>query len=210
VRKALVGPALALLLAVASPAALRVSLVGGYAAALQWRSAQDFGISAAAEFDLASFLAVGARFTYASVPIPAPSDTSAVLSQGRLTLMPAVLFLQFRWPGGGKIKPYLAVGGGYSFNSHAMAAAAADDWAAVGFRVEESVDSTTAVYAAAGLDYAVGSRLDFTVHAQIVVSPLAGTWSLTDAATGFKSSGGLSGGNGLNSVVAGIGLKYQF
>jgi hypothetical protein len=27
---------------------------------------------------------------------------------------------------------------------------------------------------------------------------------------GLKASGSLSAGNGLNSIVAGIGLKYQF
>lgn len=209
-KKALIAAALILTCALASPAAVRVSLMGGYAAALEWSAGQDFGISAAAEFDLASFLAVGARVTRASVPIPASSSSTKGLSQGRLTLIPVALFLEFRWPGAGKLKPYIAVGGGYSFNSHEPAAAVREGWDLVGFAAEEKVENTTAVFAGAGLDYSLSPRLLFTVHAQIVVAPLSGTWTHTDTATGLKAIGNLSSGNGLNSVLAGIGLKYQF
>jgi len=210
VNKALIAVALMLACAVASPAAVRISLMGGYAAALEWSAAQDFGISAAAEFDLAGFLAVGARLTRASVPIPASTSSTSGLSQGRLTLLPIALFLQFRWPGAGKLKPYLAAGGGYSFNSHKPAAAVKEGWDLVGFSVEEKVENTTAVFAGAGLDYSLSPRLLFTVHAQIVVAPLSGTWTHTDSATGLKATGSLNAGNGLNSLLAGIGLKYQF
>ena len=209
-KKALIAVALILTCALASPAAVRVSLMGGYAAALEWSAGQDFGISAAAEFDLAGFLAVGARLTRASVPVPASTSSTKGLSQGRLTLIPVALFLQFRWPGAGKLKPYIAAGGGYSFNSHEPAAAVREGWDLVGFTAEEKVENTTAVFAGAGLDYSLSPRLLFTVHAQIIVAPLSGTWTHTDTATGLKASGDLSAGNGLNSVLAGIGLKYQF
>ena len=204
--------ALALMLgcAVTAPADVRVSIMGGYAAATQWSSAHDFGISAAAELDLTNFLAVGARLTRSSVPVPAGASSNAELSQGRLTITPVVFFLQFRWPGAGRLKPYLAAGGGYSFNSHALASEATDGWDLVGFSVEEKVENTAAVFAGAGFDLAVGPRLFFNVHAQIVVAPLSGTWTLTDTLTGGKATGRLSASNGLNSLVAGIGLKYQF
>lgn len=195
---------------VASPAAVRVSLAGGYAGALEWSAAHDFGVSAAAEFDLTGFLTIGARVSRASVPVPASSASTKGLSQGRLTLLPAVLFVEFRWPGEGRLKPYLAAGGGYSFNSHDPADAVKEGWELVGFTVEEKVENSTAVFAGAGLDYSVGPRLFFTMHAQIVVAPLSGTWTHTDAATGLKAAGTLSAGNGLNSVIAGIGMKYEF
>jgi outer membrane protein W len=210
VKKALIAVAFILTCAVASPAAVRVSLMGGYAAALEWSAGRDFGISAAAEFDLAGFLAIGARVTRTSVPIPASSSSTKGLSQGRLTLIPVALFLQFRWPGAGKLKPYIAAGGGTSFNSHAPAAAVKEGWDLVGFTAEENVENTTAVFAGAGLDYSLSPRLIFTAHAQIVVAPLSGTWTHTDTATGLKATGNLSAGNGLNSVLAGIGMKYQF
>ncbi len=208
-KKAAIALALILVAAVAAPAAVRVSLIGGYASALEWKAAQEFGVSAAAELDLADFLAVGARFTLSSVPIPAVT-TSSGLSQGRLTLVPAVLFLQFRWPGKGRFKPYLAAGGGYSFNSHSLAAEAIDGWDAVGFSIEERLGNTGVVYAGAGFDLSVGPRLFFNFHTQIIISPLSGTWTLTDTDSGFTKAGDLSGTNGLNSLVAGIGLKYQF
>lgn len=196
--------------AVAASAAVRVSIMGGYAAAMEWSSAHDFGISAAAELDLTNFLAVGARLTHSSVPIPAGASSGTELSQGRLRITPVALFLQFRWPGAGRLKPYLAAGGGYSFNSHVLAAEAAAAWDLVGFSVEEKVENTTVVFAGAGFDLAVGPRLFFNVHAQIIVAPLSGTWTLTDTVTGEKATGSMSGSNGLNSLVAGIGLKYQF
>jgi len=210
VRRASIVLALVLLSAVAGRAAVRVSIMAGYAAATQWSSAHDFGISAAAELDLTNFLAVGARLTRSSVPIPAGASSGAELGQGRLTMVPVALFLQFQWPGAGRLKPYLAAGGGYSFNSHALAPEAADAWDLVGFSAEETIANTTVAFAGAGFDLALGSRLFFNVHAQIVVAPLSGTWTLTDSVTGLKATGDLSGSNGLNSIVAGIGLKYQF
>ncbi len=208
-RKTSFVPALLLICAVSAPAAIRVSVMGGYAKALEWSGAQDFGISAAAELDLADFLSLGARLTRASVPIPAETSSSG-LSPGRLTLFPVCLFLQFRWPGAGRLKPYAAVGAGYSFNSHTPSADMADAWDRVGFAIEEKVDGSTAVFAGGGFDLGLGSTLFFTLHAQIIITPLSGAWTLTDTVTGAKTTGSLSATNGLNSVVAGIGLKYQF
>jgi len=208
-RKTFLALALLLIGAVSAPAAVRVSLMGGYAKAFEWSGAQDFGISAAAELDLSDFLSLGARLTRASVPIPAETSSSG-LSEGRLTLLPVCFFLQFRWPGAGRLKPYIAVGGGYSFNSHTPSADVADAWDRVGFAIEEKIDGSTAVFAGAGFDLSLGPRLFFNVHAQFVVAPLSGTWTLTDTVTGVKTAGDLSATNGLNSVVAGIGLKYQF
>ena len=211
-RKALpaLAPAVALILAFGSArpagAAVRVSLNAGFASALQSSDGGGWAAAAAGELDLNPFLALGLRISRAEFAIKG-SDSG--LGRGRLAVIPVEAFLQFRWPGSGSFKPYLSVGGGYAINSSTLQADVVSSWNAVGFRPVDSIGNAPAFTAAAGFDLAVGSRLFLDVQVRILIATAPGTWSLTDVATGLRAGGSMTG-QSLNSVAAGLGLKYGF
>jgi hypothetical protein len=206
VRRTAVALVLILIAAPAAPAAVRFSLAGGYASALEGNDGGGWGVSAAGEFDLNRVLAVGLRLTTTSVSI---AGAEGYLSKGGVAALPVVLFVQLRWPGSGGLRPYLELGGGYSFNKASMASAITDAWDLVGFAAAESIKGSPAVLAGAGCDFAVGSRLFLFAHIQALIATANGSWSLTDSATGLKLAGDIQG-QILNALFAGFGLKYQF
>jgi hypothetical protein len=205
-RRTIIALALVLSAVPAAPAGVRLSLTGGYAAALEANDAGGWGASAAGEFDLGRALAVGLRLTRIAVSI---QGTEGFLSQGQVSVLPIEIFLQLRWPGSGRLRPYLEAGGGYSFNSAALAPAVAEAWDLVGFTASESVKGSPAFFAGAGCDFALGSRLFLSAHVQAMIAKADGSWSLTDTATGLKLAGDIQD-QSLNAIYAGLGLKYLF
>jgi len=206
VKKTVIALVLILACAAVSRGEVRASLMAGFASALDRGEGSGWGASASGEIDLNSFLAVGLRVTRASLPLKR-SDNG--LGKGELTLTPVEIFLQFRWPGQGRFKPYLGVGGGYSFNSHALSPSVTDDWVSVGFAAEEKVENSPVALAGGGFDFAVAANLSVFAHVQVYFVTVKGTWSLTDAATEQTISGSLDEEN-LNALVAGVGLKFRF
>jgi outer membrane protein W len=206
VRKTLIALLVILGCAVVSPAAVRASLMAGFASAIARNDGAGWEASASGEIDLNSFLAVGFRAARTSLPL---GQSDSGLGNGRLTLIPVEVFLQFRWPGKGRFKPYLCVGGGYSFNSQSLASAVTNGWASVGLTAEEKVENSLVALAGGGLDFAITPRLLIFAHAQVYFVPVNGTWSLRDSATEETISGSLAEEN-LNAVVAGAGLKFRF
>lgn len=128
------------------------------------------------------------------------------LSQGTLKVMPLMLSLQYRMKVGAKLFPYLTVGVGYYINSFDLEIG--NEWLALGYEINDEVDSGLGFHAGLGLDYFFSPAMAFTLDARYVMANLKGTYSIRELVTGITNSGGFD--IPLNHFVVGAGLRFLF
>jgi len=131
------------------------------------------------------------------------------LSDGKLGVTALQLSLKGSFPLNDKMTPYAVGGVNYHLNSFSLDDGPAAEWEALGFSVEESVDSGIGFHAGLGLDYSLQPQLIVNLDVRYILATGTGTWKLTEAVTGTQTGEDLDD-LGLSAVVATVGLKYCF
>jgi len=189
------------------PLGIGVGVAGGYAKPSNdlYSGGMAFGLCVSIGF--MKYLAVeitGQNFN----PRVEPSDQG--LSKGKLSIIPIQLSLQARYPiSGGRIMPYLELGGGYYLNKFSVDGDLAGDWERVGFTLEEKVESTAAFHFGAGLDFYVIRNLSLGLGFKYCLAKMNGKWSLIDSASSIEVSGELPDLK-LNPLMLGLRVRYIF
>lgn len=130
------------------------------------------------------------------------------LSEGKLAVMPVQLSVQGRFPmKGGRLIPFVEAGAGYYINKFSLDSGLASDWAALGFDMEESVESVVGYHFGAGVDFFVSGKISLGAEVKYCIATAQGTWRLADAAGGAEASGELKD-LGVGPLAFGIRLKY--
>jgi opacity protein-like surface antigen len=130
-------------------------------------------------------------------------------SKGKLTVMPVQLSIQVRLPVTPRFIPYIHGGGGYYLNSFALDGEIIDTWDALGFNVEEKIESSIGYHFGAGLDLFITGKISISADFRYCMVKSKGSWSLTDQVSEAITSGDLENLN-LNTMMFGAGLKYYF
>jgi opacity protein-like surface antigen len=131
------------------------------------------------------------------------------LSDGKLSLIPLQVSLQGRFPVGEKFVPYLGAGLGYYISSFEIDSEISDDWNALGFDIEEKVESALAYHISLGIDYFFTSNLALNAEVIYTLADSEGSWSITDQVSGTQASGVIEETD-FDNFMVGIGLKYYF
>ncbi len=130
------------------------------------------------------------------------------LSDGKLAVMPIQLSLQGRFPmSNGRLVPFIEAGGGYYLNTFNVDSGIVSDWNALGFDIEESVESAAGFHLGAGLDYFISRNICLGAAVKYCMATAKGSWSLTDTASGTEASGDLKDLK-TGPLAFGIRLKY--
>jgi len=131
------------------------------------------------------------------------------LSAGKLTFTPLQVSLQGRFPVGENIVPYVGAGLGYYLSSFEIDSEIADGWNALGYDIEEKVESVLAYHLGLGIDYFFTSNLALNAEVIYTLADSEGSWSITDQVSGTQASGIIEE-IGFGNFMVGIGLKYYF
>lgn len=131
------------------------------------------------------------------------------LSPGKFTFTPVQVSLQGRFPVGEKIVPYVEAGVSFYLNSFEIDSEIADGWNALGFDIEEKVETALGYNLGIGIDYFFTSNLALNANVGYCLSEAEGTWSITDQASGTQATGDFPGLH-FSNIMLGIGLKYYF
>lgn len=130
------------------------------------------------------------------------------LSEGKLAVMPVQLSVQGRLPmRGGRLIPFVEAGAGYYVNTFSLDSGLASDWAALGFDMEESVESVVGYHFGAGVDFFVSGNISLGAEVKYCIATAQGKWSLVDAAGAAEASGDLKDLD-VGPLAFGIRLKY--
>jgi len=129
-------------------------------------------------------------------------------SEGKLAVMPVQLSVQGRFPmSGGRLIPFIEAGAGYYINKFSLDSGLVSDWAALGFDMEESVESVFGFHFGAGLDFFVSGNISLGAEVKYCIATAKGTWSLRETAGGTEASGDLEDLD-VGPLAFGIRLKY--
>ncbi|MCK5059056.1 MAG: porin family protein [Candidatus Aminicenantes bacterium] len=131
------------------------------------------------------------------------------LSDGTLTVMPLQLSLQGRYPVNNQLVPYVSGGIGYYLNSFALDNEVVNNWNAVNFDIEESLEHAIGFHFGAGIDYFIIPNIAVNADFKYCIFKAAGTWTLTDL-TGTATASGDIAEIDLNTVIFTAGVKYFF
>ncbi|MBN2198719.1 MAG: outer membrane beta-barrel protein [Candidatus Aminicenantes bacterium] len=132
------------------------------------------------------------------------------LSKGTLNAVPIQLSLLVRYPvAGGRLLPFLEMGGGYYLNNFALDSQLLEDWEQIGFTVEEKVENTLGFHFGLGLDYFLSRNLALGLGFRYGLANAEAGWSLTDIASSTEVSGDLES-IGLNPLTIALRLRYVF
>ncbi len=169
------------------PLGIGVGLAGGYAKPSNelYSGGMAFGFCVSIGF--IEYLAVEITGQYFG---PKVESSDEGLSKGKLSIMPIQLSLQGRYPfSGGRLVPYLELGGGYYLNNFTVDGDLAGNWERVGFKLEEKVESAMGFHFGAGLDFYVIRNLSLGLGFKYCLAKMKGSWSLTDIASSTEVSG---------------------
>jgi opacity protein-like surface antigen len=133
----------------------------------------------------------------------------AGFSKGKLTVMPVQLSIQARLPVTPRFIPYIQGGGGYYLNSFALDGEIIDTWDALGFDVEEKIESSIGYHFGAGIDFFLTGKIAISADFKYCMVKSKGSWSLTDQISGTVTSGDLENLS-LDTMMFGVGLKFCF
>ena len=131
------------------------------------------------------------------------------LSDGKLSIIPLQVSLQGRFPVGENFVPYLSAGLGYYLSSFEIDSEISDGWNALGFDIEEKLESALAYHLGLGIDYFFSSKLALNAEVIYSLNESEGFWSITDQVSGTQASGVIEE-IGASNFMIGIGLKYYF
>jgi opacity protein-like surface antigen len=131
------------------------------------------------------------------------------LSPGKFTFTPVQVSLQGRFPVGEKIVPYVEAGVSFYLNSFEIDSEIADGWNALGFDIEEKVETALGYNLGIGIDYFFTNNLALNANFGYCLSEAEGTWSITDQVSGTQATGDFPGLH-FSNIMLGIGLKYYF
>jgi len=167
------------------------------------------GVSAGLVFSigLMKYLAVELQGGYFMSGVEGSADG---LSKGTLNVIPLQLSLLVRYPvAGGRLMPFLEMGGGYYLNNFALDSELSEDWEQIGFTMEEEVESTLGFHFGLGFDYFLSRNLALGLGFRYGLAKAEAGWSLTDIASSIEASGDLES-IGLNPLTIALRLRYVF
>jgi outer membrane protein W len=128
------------------------------------------------------------------------------LSEGKLTMIPIQLSLQFRFKIGNRFFPYLGGGVGYYLNNFTLEGE--NIWQDLGFEVSNEVDNSFGFHFGLGMDYFFNPRIAFTLDVRYCIVPLSGSYSITDTVSSITNSGDIDGS--LDHINFSAGLRFLF
>lgn len=131
------------------------------------------------------------------------------LSSGTLTVMPLQLSLQGRYPVNNRFVPYVSGGIGYYLNSFSLDNEVVNNWNAVNFDIEESLENAIGFHFGAGIDYFFNRSMAVNADFKYCIFKAAGAWALTDL-TGTATTSGDIADIDLNTVILTAGFKFFF
>ncbi|MBM3296213.1 MAG: hypothetical protein FJY83_01285 [Candidatus Aminicenantes bacterium] len=141
---------------------------------------------------------------------PAVEASEDGLSEGRLTVVPVQLSVQGRFPfAGGRVAPFVELGGGYYLNSFALDSNLAKRWKDVGFTLEEKPGGAVGVHFGGGLDVFLGRRISLGLGLKYSLVTMKAVWSLLDDASRTEVTGELDGLT-LSPLVVGLRVRFFF
>ena len=128
------------------------------------------------------------------------------LSKGKFTTIPIQLSLQFRYPVGDKLVPYLGGGAGYYLNDFALDASIVSKWSDVGFKISETMDPGIGFHFGGGLDFLVAPKIIVNVDVRYALAKTTGTWKLADENDAAEASGTLDDLE-INPLAAALSIR---
>jgi len=205
-RAALSAILLVLVAAGSSPAAVHVSILGGYALPTEKNYAGAFAFGGRLSFDLHQYFAIEVSgFRYET----SVAGTEDGLSKGTLAVLPLEVSLVGRLPlSGGRFTPTFAVGAGYFIHQFSLDPQIGADWETVGFSITEKLDNAIGFHLGVGLDIALNRSLSLVVDAMFRFAESKAAWTMTDQTSHEEISGALEKLD-QGSIALGIGLKFS-
>lgn len=153
------------------------------------------------------FLAFEIQAGYLGSDVEASEDG---LSKGKLTVIPVQLSVQGRFPfAGGRVAPFVELGGGYYLNSFAVDSNLAKRWKDVGFTLEEKPEGAIGVHFGGGLDVFLSRRISLGLGLKYSLVSMKASWSLLDDASGTEVAGDLEGLK-LSPLMIGLRVRFFF
>lgn len=131
------------------------------------------------------------------------------LSKGKLSIIPVLLSLKFRFPIKQLFIPYIGIGGNYSFNKFSIATDTVSAWNKLGFNIIENVENAIGFSIDAGLDYLITKNVALNIELNYFNVKIEGNWIIEDQITDIEESGNLKNSS-LNTVFIGGGLRIYF
>jgi outer membrane protein W len=131
------------------------------------------------------------------------------LSKGKFTTIPIQLSLQYRYPVGDKLVPYLGGGAGYYLNDFALDASVVSKWSDVGFKISETMDPGIGFHFGGGLDFLVAPKIILNIDVRYALAKTTGTWKLVDENGAVDASGTLDNLE-INPLAAALSIRYGF
>lgn len=135
--------------------------------------------------------------------------SSEGLSKGSLTISPVGISLQGRLPVTPYLVPYVVAGGSYYLNEFNVSEQLVNDWASLGFDLEEKVESGMGYHVGIGLDFFVNRNFALNVDGRYFMNNTEGSWSIVDQITDEEVTGKFDNLD-MNSIFVGFGLKLVF
>lgn len=135
--------------------------------------------------------------------------SSEGLSKGILTINPVGISLQGRLPITPYLVPYVVAGGSYYLNEFNLDEKILDDWASLGFDLEEKVESGMGYHVGAGLDFFVSRNFALNLDGKYFINNMEGSWSIVEQNTSEEVSGQFDNLD-MSSIFVGFGLKLVF
>jgi len=185
----------------------RAGLIGG----LAFTPDADYGNGPAFGFSfgigLSKNFAVGLSVLRLQLPA---TGTSSGLAKGRVVVLPAELWLQYRFfSEDRRYIPYVRVGAGYSPTTFSLDSGAVGGWKAVGFDLSETAKGGPSLSAAAGVEISLAAAIALAVEARYGLIRSSGSWTMTDRESGVSVTGSLKNLK-LDSLLLGAGLIFSF
>lgn len=177
---------------------------GGFMATSKYGSGLVFGGSFLA--GITKNIAVELRGSYFQGDV---EGEASGLSKGKFTTIPIQLGLQFRYPVGDKLVPYLGGGAGYYLNDFALDASVVSKWSDVGFKVSETMDPCIGFHFGGGFDYLVAPKIVINIDVRYAMAKAEGTWKLADKDGVVEESGVLKDLD-INPLAATLSMRYGF
>jgi len=131
------------------------------------------------------------------------------LSKGKFTTIPIQLSLQFRYPVGDKLVPYLGGGAGYYLNDFALDASVVSKWSNVGFTISETMDPGIGFHFGGGLDFLVVPKIIVNIDVRYALAKAKVTWKLADE-NGVAEASGTLDNLEINPLAAALSIRYGF
>jgi outer membrane protein W len=128
------------------------------------------------------------------------------LSKGTLTVIPLQLSLQYRLRISQPFFPYIGGGIGYYFNNFSPENNNA--WQALGFDVDEKVDSVFGYHFGAGIDFFFSSHIALNIDIRYCIASLTGNYIISEEMSGISHTDAIE--VNLNHIVLGTGIKFLF